>query len=117
MAGAGLGAAQELLVARGAEAAARLRDPVELRLHFLEPPGLGLEGRQEAPERRGDVLQALLDVAEVHVLVLELRREVRHGHESVRRPPEPVERSGLVLLGRERLGRLPRRLGKLGHMA
>ncbi len=44
----GLGSAQELLVAGGAEATARVRDTLELALDLLEPPRLRLEGREKS---------------------------------------------------------------------
>ena len=99
----GLGPAQELLVAGGAEATACVRDALELALDLLEPPRLRLEGREEAAERGGHLLEPLLEVPEVDVLGLELGSEVRHRHERVRRLGELVDRTRLALFGGERL--------------
>ena len=113
----GLGPAQELLVAGGAEATACVRDALELALDLLEPPRLRLEGREEAAERGGHLLEPLLYVPEVDVLGLELGSEVRHRHEGVRRLGELVHRTRLALFGGERLCRIGGGLGQLGDVA
>ena len=68
-----LRAGEKLLVAGRAEAAPCVGDPFELALDLLEPAGLGLERGEEAAESRGDLLQPLLDVSEIHVLGLRAR--------------------------------------------
>src|SRR5205807_7634741 len=71
----GRGPLEQLLVARGAEAPLRLRDPVEARLELLQTSRLGLERREARAEVGRGLAQAQLDVAQLVAGALELGSE------------------------------------------
>ena len=101
------GAREQLLVARAAEAAFGVGDPVEARLDLLEAAGLGLERGEEGPEAARRLAQAQLGVAQLVAGALELRRD------PLERRDRPLGGAGeacgpFAVVGRERLG------GRLG---
>ena len=106
---------EQLLVARGAEAPLRLRDPVEARLELLEPSRLGLQRREKRAEVGRGLAQAQLDVAQLVAGALELGSEPLEGRH---RPLcERDEAGGAVaVLGRERVRRRRSRFRELGDV-
>ncbi len=83
---------EQLLVRLAAEAALRLRDPVELGLELFEPARFRLERRQEGVEIRGGLAQAKLGVPQLVAGALQLGRE-------------PLERRDRPLRERDEPGR------------
>ena len=108
-------ARQQLLVARGTEAALRLRDAVEAGLKLFEPPRLGLERRKERAQLGRGLAQAELDVAQLVAGTLELRRQPLERSDGPLGDRDQTGRA-LSVLRCERLRRRRRSLRKLGDV-
>ena len=108
-------ARQQLVVARDAEAALRLRDAVEACLQLFQPSRLGLERRKERAQLGRGLAQAELDVAQLVAGALELGRQPLERSDGPLGDRDQTGRA-LSLLGCQRFRRRGRSLGELGDV-
>jgi hypothetical protein len=116
--GAGFGRShKQHLIARRLEAPPRVRDPLELGLHLLQPSGLCFERGEEAPQRRRDLTDPDLGLAELGVGLRQLRSKRGDGRKlRCRAGDELTGARFLRELRGQRLARAPRRVGEIRHV-